>query len=110
MKHGVSVILVFALMLSAPGVAGAEAAEQRIDETVSVHFKEITLRDLIRRLAPKGWRVRFDVSPHKLSRRMTFHAETTRRDAFDELFLRLNMSGVFYPSARMLLVYERPAR
>ena len=75
-----------------------------LEQKVAVHSGSADARELIEFLAPRGWRVRFDVAPSKLNRRLVFHAETTRRRALDQLCLGLGLKGFFYPRKRLVLI------
>lgn len=83
------------------------AARSQMDAPVRAHFDSIAARALIEFLAPRGWRVRFDVAGGRLDRRVVFHAETTRRRALDELLDTLGLGGVFYPGAGLILIFSR---
>lgn len=81
-----------------------------LDEKVIAHSDSANVRDLIKFLTPRGWRVRFDVAAAKLDRAIVFHAETTRRRALDQLCLSLGWRGIFYPYKRLVLIAEGGGR
>ena len=77
-----------------------------LDERVVVHTDSENVRDLIDLLAPPAWRVQYDASVTRLSRRMVFHAETTRKRALDKLCSSLGLKGIFYPRRRLILIVD----
>lgn len=81
-------------------------AAPELNEKIVAHSDATQVRELIDFLAPRGWRVQFDVEAARLDREIVFHAETTRRRALDELCLSLGLKGIFYPYRRLVLIVE----
>ena len=81
-----------------------------LNEKIIAHSDAANVRNLIKFLAPRGWRVHFDVAASRVDRALVFHAETTRRQALDRLCSSLGLKGIFYPRKRLVLIVEgRPS-
>lgn len=75
-----------------------------LNEAVTVHKEAISLHDLLIHLIPDGWRLSLQIPDFDAEQIVAFHSETTRRRALEGLLQKLNLKGIFYPGAGMLLV------
>ncbi len=75
-----------------------------LNQTISAHYEGIALHDLLDRLAPLGWKVQFDMTQSEINPTLVFHAETTRRQALNQLLLRLGLKGIFYRHKKLILI------
>lgn len=82
----------------------AKAHIGSMQEPVIAHHQQIHLKSLIQHLVPRGWEVSYQLPYNKITKTITFHAETSRKRALEQLFLRLKLSGIFYPGQGLLLV------
>lgn len=75
-----------------------------LNEPIAVHKEAVSLHDLLIHLIPDGWRLSLQISDFDAEQIVAFHSETTRRRALEGLLQKLNLKGIFYPGAGMLLV------
>ena len=85
-------------------VVPAKADIGDLGEPVAVHKDAIQLRDLLIHLIPDGWKLTLQIPDFESSQIVAFHSETTRRRALEGLLRKLNLKGIFYPGAGLLLV------
>ena len=73
-------------------------------QSIAIHYSEIILKDLIKEIIPRGWKINYEIPHDKITQIVTFHAESTRRKMLEQLFANLHLEGVFYPLRKILLV------
>lgn len=93
-------------------ITSAEDERAAIDvftsERISLHVSDVSLAELIEKLAPEGWGVRMDVDADKFSgRRFDFDADNTRKEAISTIEAELGLSITPYPTQKIVVVSER---